>query len=542
MRNFRKISMLLVLVFTVSLFAGCASDIMVQTAKNRYTYEEAVSNLGKLVSRVKGVTEDMPEMYDGWGDLFIPESDTSSLLPDFMTGRQAVVSENMSDAVTAIIVSSPEKATDNTTDRWLIDVTKEYNKRPNRKGSIRLYNVASGEIFDYIRSGKFIPDAFTPSTTLWGDALGLTPDYARLAGNVAGIVSKDGKNIEQIIAEVESGTINFGYTNPFASSTGANFLLQYIHNFRGADEFKDFQSKIALVSYTTPQMRTAALSGKLDAFVYESQQFSTGQVKGNSTLASVYKFVPFGVRHDNPLYIINQSKRELIEDFADYCLTAENQSLASKYGFNQYDDYVGESTLGNTLIEDQANYKENKSGGRPIVSIFVSDCSGSMNGTAIEELKKSLKACAGVISDTNYVGLITFSSDVKVNLPISKFDSTTQQRFINAVGLMMPGGGTAMYSAIAVASQKIVDFKESNPDIDAIYRIFVLTDGENTEGLSKTGTFDTLKSLGVPIYCIGYNGGSSDLDALAALNEAASIKINEQNVGYALSNFFKAEF
>lgn len=542
MKKSRIYSILIVLVLLVSLLAGCRSNIMVDTVKNKYTYDEAVDNLIKLSARVKGVTADSPEMYDGWGEFYIPDSDTSTLLPEFMTGRQAVVSENMNDPVTALIVSSPEKATDNATDRWLIDVATAYNRSPNRKGSIQLYNVASGEIFDYIRSGKFVPDAFSPSNRLWGDALGLTPDYDRLAGNVAGIVSKDGKNIEQIIAEVEAGSINFGYTNPLASSTGANFLLQYIHKFREANEFKDFQSKIALVSYTTPQMRTAALSGKLDAFVYESQQFSTGQVKGNNTLASMYKFVPFGVRHDNPLYIFNQSKQELIDDFAQFCLSNENQQLAAKYGFNQYDDYVGETTSGSTLLADQKNYKDNKSGGRPLVSVFVSDCSGSMNGTPIEELKNSLKACASVISETNYVGLITFSSDVKVNLPITQFDDTMQQRFVNAASQMMPGGGTSMYSAIVVASKSIADFKAANSDIDAIYRIFVLTDGANTEGLSRTATFDTLKSLGVPIYCIGYNGGNSDLDDLAALNEAASIKINDQNVGYALANFFKAEF
>ncbi len=543
MRKFYKYSVLMLVMFLfITILVGCGG-VMVDTAKSKYTYDEAVTNINKLSARVADVTKDDPEIYDGGAgsDFFIPDSDTSALLPEFMTGRQAVVNENMNDQVMAIICSSTEKATDNATDRWLIEVAKDYNQKADRKGSIRLYGVASGEMFDYIRSGKFVPDAFTPSNKLWGDALGLTPDYDRLAGNVAGIVSKDGKDIKQVIADVEAGTIKFGYTNPLASSTGANFLLQYIHNYSDASKFKAFQSKIALVSYTTPQMRTAALSGKLDAFVYESQQFSTGQVQGNQTLAKMYKFVPFGVRHDNPFYILNKAKTDLLDDFAKFCMSSENQELANKYGFNQYDNYVGENTLGSTLLDDQKNYKENKSGGRPIVSVFVSDCSGSMNGTPLEELKKSLKACAGVISESNYVGLVTFASDVKVNLSIAKFDETMQKRFITATSEMVTRGGTAMYSALTIASKEIADFKAANPNINAVYRIFVLTDGDNTEGLSKGATLDTLKSLGVPIYCIGYNGGNSDLDTVAGLNEAASIKITDQNVGYALANFFKAE-
>lgn len=543
MKKIRVYSILLVLVMVLSLFAGCSNDVMVDTTKNKYTYDEAVSNVNKLYDRVSYKTIDDPSIYDNvTSEFYIPESDTSTLLPDFQTGRQAVVNENINDQVTAIICSSTEKATNNATDRWLIDVANAYNKKADRKGSIRLYGVASGEMFDYIRSGKFVPDAFTPSNKLWGDALSLTPAYDRLAGNVAGIVSKDGKDIKQVIGDVEAGTIKFGYTNPLASSTGANFLLDYIYNYNGSSKFKDFQSKIALVSYTTLQMKTAALSGKLDAFIYEAQQFSTGEIQGNKTLANLYKFVPFGVRHDNPYYILNKSKSELLEDFAKFCLSTENQALASKYGFNQYDDYKGESISGSNLLADQTNYKENKSGGRPIVSIFVSDCSGSMEGSPIEELKSSLKSCAGVISESNYVGLVTFASDVKVNLPVAKFDETTQSRFIVAASEMIPRGGTAMYSALVVASKEIADFKEKNPNVNAIYRIFVLTDGENTEGLSKGATLDTLKSLGVPIYCIGYNGGNSDLDTIASLNEAASIKITEQNVGYALANFFKAEF
>jgi Ca-activated chloride channel family protein len=248
------------------------------------------------------------------------------------------------------------------------------------------------------------------------------------------------------------------------------------------------------------------------------------------------------VRHDNPVYILNESKRALLEDFVAFCLSPDMQRKASQYGFNQFDDYRGASLSGATLRADQQLYHENKTGGRPVVSVFVCDVSGSMNGTPLNELKSSLRSSAGVIPQESYVGFVTFASDVKVNLPIAQFDETMRNRFLSVTDQLATRGGTAIYSGLTVASQMIVDHKVQNPNMDAIYRVFLLTDGDNTEGLSKSASIDTLASLGVPIYCIGYNAGSSDLDEIASLNEAAHVRINDQNVGYALANFFKAEF
>jgi Ca-activated chloride channel family protein len=545
MKKFRILATMLALVMVASSLAGC-QQVMVGDKGHRYSYEDAVKNLGKLYNRIDNrVRYDNPEIYDGRIiGFWYAETDTSQFLPDFTQGRQPVVRANTNDRVTATVLSSTEKAVDNTTDRWLIEVAERYNARTTRLGSIELYGQASGESFDYIRSGKYIPDMWTPSNRLWGDALGYTPDYDRMAGNVAGIVSRDGISIEQVIAGVENGSLQFGYTNPMASSTGLNFLSAYLHVYREGGDFAAFQRNIALMSYATPQMRGAALSGRLDAFVYESQQFATGQIQGGQTLADIYQFVPFGVRHDNPVYILTGSaeKRALLEDFVEFSLSAEMQSLATSYGFNRFEEYPGSDMRGDTLREDQAYYRDNKTGGRPVVSVFVCDVSGSMDGTPLNELKASLRSSVGVIPQDSYIGFVSFSDIVRVRLPISQFGETERDRFLAAVDDLVPESSTSMYSGLVVASRMIVQFKENNPNLDAIYRIFLLTDGENNDGLTKNVSLDTLASLGVPIYCIGYNSGSSDLDDLAGLNEAAHIRINDQNVGYALANFFKAEF
>ena len=35
--------------------------------------------------------------------------------------------------------------------------------------SVKIRNIASGTATDYIKSGKYVPDAFTPSNELWGE-------------------------------------------------------------------------------------------------------------------------------------------------------------------------------------------------------------------------------------------------------------------------------------------------------------------------------------------------------------------------------------
>ena len=91
------------------------------------------------------------------------------------------------------IFSSPEKAGTGG-DGWLTEVTEEFNKAnitvDGKQVSVKLRNIASGTAADYIKSGKYVPDAYTPSNELWGEmvaASGVKTDLVsnRLVGNVS---------------------------------------------------------------------------------------------------------------------------------------------------------------------------------------------------------------------------------------------------------------------------------------------------------------------------------------------------------------------
>lgn len=468
------------------------------------------------------------------------------------------------------IVSSTEKATGGT-DGWLIEATEAFNDShymiDGQWATVSVRPIASGAAIDYIVSGKYVPQAFTPSNVLWGDMLAaenvkihMVTD--RLAGNTAGIlVSKDtykkldeayGKvDISAIVEATVKSEITMGYTNPYASSTGLNFLVAALEEFDSADilsqsateQFRQFQQNVPFVAYTTLQMREAAKNGVLDAFLMEYQGYY------NATELRDYEFIPFGVRHDSPMYTLgdlSSAQNELVEAFTDYCLSDACQRSAKTYGFNYLDDYTAASwgLSGNTLESAQKLWKNEKDAGNPVMAVFIADVSGSMSGAPLQNLQSSLINASQYINDTNYVGLVSYSTNVSINLPIAKFDLNQRSYFTGAVEDLSPGGNTATYDAVLVAldmlmkTQEQVEAETGQPVKPLL---FVLSDGETNVGNTLREISPVVEGLEVPCYTIGYNANLDALQELSAINEAASINADNDDVVYNLKSLFNAQ-
>ena len=228
-----------------------------------------------------------------------------------------------------------------------------------------------------------------------------------------------------------------GYTNPFQSATGLNFLVSTLVTFdsnnplseKAIEGFEAFQSNIPLVAHTTLQMRSSAESGILDGFIMEYQTYIN-----SPELKAEYIFTPFGFRHDSPLYGVgnlSEEKKEILKRFIEFYKQDKYSELASKYGFNNLNDYKCEISdlSGDTIIQAQKLWKENKNVNKPIVAVFVADVSGSMEGQPLNELKKSLLNGAQYIGEESYIGIVTYSNDVNINLPIGKFDINQRSLF-----------------------------------------------------------------------------------------------------------------
>lgn len=473
--------------------------------------------------------------------------------------------ENTTDSYIEIF-STGEKA-GNGKDGWLIDVANNFNESKfeinGKIISVKVREIASGLGMDYIISEKYLPDAYSPSNELWGEMIkanGKTIELCddRMVGNVAGILISKEKydelikkygaiNLKNITQAVANGEINMGYTNPFASATGLNFLVSTLATFdssnplseKAIDGFNEFQNNIPLIAYTTLQLRNSAESGILDGFIMEYQTYiNSPELKTN------YIFTPFGYRHDSPLYSVgnlSNEKKEILNKFIEFYKQDKYQELAVKDGFNALEDYKCEieNLDGNTILQAQKLWKENKNGDKPIVAVFVADVSGSMEGEPLNELKKSLLNGSRYIGEENSIGLVTYSNDVNINLPIEKFDLNQRSLFTGAVQDMDASGVTATFDAIAVAVQMLLDEKEKNPD--AKLMLFVLSDGETNIGHSLDDLREILESVKIPVHTIGYNANIEALENISRVNEATSINADSDDVIYKLGSLFNAE-
>lgn len=524
-----------------------------------YTVEDAAAQLRAGAGQVR-VTENMASK----GVITFEDTSTTSELPSIDSAAPVTVKPVNKDVVIEIF-SSPEKA-GNGTDGWLVEMAEEFNrsnKTINGKSiGIMVRSMTSGLQLDYIISGQYMPDAFSPSASMWADMVEyhgvdtvLISD--RMVGNVAGILINkntynelnkkyDKVDIETVVSATEAGDIAAGYTNPFTSTTGLNFLASTLYYYDtinplsadAVDGFNKFQNNVPFVSYNTLQMRDAAENNTFSTFILEYQGYYN-----NSELVNNYEFLPFGVRHDNPLYAIasiDSDKMEGLKMFNEYCSTDEAYKLASKYGFNQMNDYKSTipETDGNTWVQMQKLWKKNKNNSKPIAAVFVLDTSGSMSGEPMNALKTSLNNSIKYINSSNYIGVVSYASTVNVDLPIGLFDINQQAYFQGAVAGLNANGNTATYSALSQAAIMLNAFMEENPDVKPM--IFLLSDGVANEGVKLSDISDALKYYAIPIYTIGYNADLEQLKKVSSLNEAASIDADSDDVVYQLKNLFNA--
>lgn len=469
------------------------------------------------------------------------------------------------------IFSSTEKS-NTKTHRWLDLMAEKFNAsgaQINGKSvSISVRPIASGLALDYIKSRKYVPAAYSPSNELWGamiDSTGLKTQLIekRLAGNVAGILMKQAAydaftqkygqvTMASVVKAAQAGDLKLGHTDPNQSSTGLNIFTQELLQFDSAnplsptaiEAFKSFQATVPPTSPTTDEMAKVAAKGILDSMIMESQAYKT-----TPGLETGWVFTPAGVRHDSPLYALGDVSADQIaalRKFAELCRSADGQQSATSLGFNQHDDYVGVANKysGAQLFSALDLWKQNKDAGRPVVSIFVVDRSGSMDGNKLARVKEALRNAAGYINPGNYIGLISYSDEgsITLDLPIGQFDDKQRSLFAGAVNDLSAGGGTATNSALIVGLKLMLDKQASVPN--AKLRILVMSDGEQNAGLSLEGTDNTLgiiSGLGVPVYGVGFEADLNDLTKLADPNEGYVINADSEDVSTKLKGLLRKE-
>ena len=469
-----------------------------------------------------------------------------------------------SGEINAEIFVSSEKAGSGK-DGILNEIAESFNNQhqtiDGETVSVSIRSIPSGTSVDYIASKNHVPDGYTPSNQQWNYILNArgtatTQISERLFGNTSGLLMK--KNVydeikkaygdvtvENLAKAVKDGKL-LGYTNPYTSSTGLSLLSQLLFTFdkenpisdKAKTEFQQFQNNIPSTFVTTTQLREAAKNGSADILSISYQTYI------NTPEFSDYEYVPFGIRQDSPLYATTNdaTKQEVLKKFSSYVLEGNNQSKATSYGFNKLDDYSFEeqTTDGNLLMSMQNLWKKNKNNSQPIVGVFVTDVSGSMDGEPMNNLKKSLLNSLQYINEENQIGLVSYSDDVTINVPIDTMNSTQKSYFTSAIKGLTPSGGTATYDGTLVAVKMILDKMKENPGARTV--IFVLSDGQTNGGYEFERVEPIIKALGITVNTIGYNADLKELTKLSKINESVSIDASNDDVIYKLKELFNAEF
>ncbi|MFF3022329.1 VWA domain-containing protein [Gottfriedia sp. NPDC057948] len=551
---FASIAVIVVIFLLVYIGINMTSEDKVVKITDKNKNQQLAKMISKInISKAKPIK----------GQIDLNTADVASELPDI--SKFPVSVDNTTDHFVEIF-SSTEKSSDGK-NGWLNEVANKFNDAKfnldGKQVSVKIRNIASGTATDFIKSGKYVPDAFTPSNELWGQmitASGVQTETvsSRLVGNVPGIVISKTKYNElmkkyskvdpkTVIEAMTKNELSMGYTDPFTSSTGLNFLVTTLNSFDSKDllsdtavrGFESFQANVPFTASTTLQMSDAAESGVLDAFVLEYQTFVNSPDLKNS-----YEFIPFGVRHDSPLYALGnlpKEKMDILKKFAEFTGQTNLQSLAKQDGFNGLNNYKSDlKTIdGDTLSAAQKLWKGKKNTSNPIAAVFVADVSGSMDGKPLNELKESLLKGQKYLGRDNSIGLISYSADVTINLPIAKYDANQQSKFVGAVSSLDASGDTATNDGILVAINMLKNEMKKNPNVRPL--IFVLTDGETNHGNSLKNVKGLIKAYKIPIYTIGYNANIKALESISNINEAANINADSDDVIYKIRNLFNVQ-
>lgn len=487
----------------------------------------------------------------------------TAILPD-ISEYPFVVNPTTDNFIT--IYSSTEKGNEKL-DSWLCQVADNFNNAKytidDIPVSVGIRSIPSNLAVDFIKSEKYIPDLYLPSNEFYGLMLedskkSYTKINDSIVNNVSGVVlssriksaieQKYGKcDIETIVGCVLNGECIVGYTNPLSNEDGLNYLLTLLSIFdksnplseTATNKLKLYQDQIPYVSYEITQLQDSLVNGTIDGFACNYKDYYT-----IPALKDSYEFIPYGAVQSNPAYMVDglpEIKSELAKLFVDFCKKEQSIELSKKSGFNQYNDYSyeGYKFTGKQIIDAQNIWKKEKNGSSDLTVVFVSDTSGSMEGSPLLKLKASLTRSSTFIDENTNIGLVTFSDTVNIALPISKFDALQKANFLNSVKSMRASGGTAMYDAIIVAEHMLMEKYKENPNSRLM--LIVLTDGESNRGHAFEDIEDISRNIRIPIYTIGYNADIDALQEISDINEASTMDADSDNVIYKLESLFNSQ-
>jgi len=179
----------------------------------------------------------------------------------------------------------------------------------------------------------------------------------------------------------------------------------------------------------------------------------------------------------------------------------------------------------------------------PLDLVACIDVSGSMAGSKLDEVKRSLLALASELAAQDRLGITSFENEVALVLPPTRMDAAGKSRLHEAVARLGPMGSTFMSGGILGA---IADLKAApTPAPEAVRRILLFTDGHANVGIPENDRVawatllrDRLEGFSVSWFGFGEDHDADFLSFLADLTRGNAYVAKDED---AITDAFAQE-
>ncbi len=159
--------------------------------------------------------------------------------------------------------------------------------------------------------------------------------------------------------------------------------------------------------------------------------------------------------------------------------------------------------------------------------LLLMDVSGSMNDEGkIDQAIQAADAFLNNMEPTNRVGLMIFSDEIAVRVPLDNFESVQEQLRSN-IRSLRADGGTELFAAVRDA----VELISEESDDDRIRAVVLLSDGEDTgdKGVTLNDAINAIEASRndlnpVILIPVAY-GSNADINALNALARSSATRV-----------------
>jgi Ca-activated chloride channel homolog len=178
------------------------------------------------------------------------------------------------------------------------------------------------------------------------------------------------------------------------------------------------------------------------------------------------------------------------------------------------------------LLVTLEGQKSDASQRKPLSIMGTIDVSGSMGeqgGKKIDYAKKSAMKLVDHLSENDTFGLVAFSGSVWTVVPTQKMTSEAKERAIREIEKLTPHSSTNL-SGATIEAYKQLGASRAQADKDALFRAFLFTDGQPTDGEQNKDRLIEIagqKPEGGSLTCFGYGEGC-DGDLLSSMARKGS--------------------